>query len=188
MAGLNPVSRAIYATGIGISSFHLGDLREACDLFLEARRLFDLVEPKDRPLLNGVDPTILVLIYVGRTRTLQGFLEQGDRSIAEALDIAERGGSSHSRAYALQQATHQFFLKGDIAEATHRARKAFALAESIGFKSTHASSTLSLGRALVAAGQLDEGIGKLRDGYSRWCAASGKLQASEQAALAAEVL
>jgi tetratricopeptide (TPR) repeat protein len=166
-----------------------GELAEAWSNLAEARRELENVRPEDwQPIAGGADPPVGVLGWLALNLTYQGLLSSADACACEGLAIAEQRQHAPNRAMALRITGWMSELKGDWTGAVTRFTQALELAERYGLKASGALAKSGLGRALVATGQLGDGIRLLREGYSGWTRFGGRFFSMLHAVSAAKVL
>ena len=188
LARMKPMGRISRLVRIGFARTWHGDLAEAGSTLAEARHELENVRPEDWQPVSGVDPLVAILMHLIQNLICRGLLSSADACAREALRIAEQRQHSHSRVWALNGTGLMSGLKGDWADAITRFTQAIELAERYGLRAFDAAAKGGLGRALVAAGQLDDGTRLIREGYSGWTTFGGRMGSSAMAAGAAAVL
>jgi class 3 adenylate cyclase len=188
LARLNPMGRVFREVLYGLVLLHRGEFESAWSHMCEARRVLDDVPAQQRQDIGGVDARVVVLAQCVAIRHHQGYLDQADAMTTSAIDIAEQRGHAPTRLLALGMARWRAFRRDEHEASVRLAREALALAEQLGFRTRIATSLTLLGRALVAAGDVDAGAAMLREGYARRAAVAGPATASEYASQAADVL
>jgi hypothetical protein len=163
-------------------------LVEADAMIRSTLRELEAVPADERQDIGGVDPMIIVLTQSVSICVHRGLLERADAQTREAARIAQSRGHAPSRAWALSLVRWMAFRHGDWAESIRISHETLALAEQLGLKNRLGSGRLLLGRAMVAAGQVDEGTRMLHEGYAMWWADESHSGASELAVIAADVL
>ena len=100
-------------------------------------------------------------------------LSAADACAREALAIAEQRQHSNNGCWRYRKPAAMSNLKGDWTDSIKRCTRALELAERYGLKVFGSWTKSAFGRALVATGQLEEGMRLLREGYSAWTALAG---------------
>ena len=180
LARVKPMGRVLRLVHMGYPRMLRGELAQASSHQTEARRELEMA-----PRSGWLVP---VLTNLGENLMYQGLLSSAHACAREALAIAEQRQHSNSRVWALCLTGAMSDLKGDWNDAITRFTQAIELAERYGLKPYGALAKSSLGRALVATGQLDDGTRLLREGYSGYMMFGGSLWSTALAAGAAEVL
>ena len=188
LARLQPMSRVFRSVVLGLAEFHLGHIDAAWQHTRDAAHELAPIEGAARQDIGGVDPAVIVLAQTISICVHRGLLDTADACTAQVLVIAERRGHEPTRAWALSLERWRAFRRGDVAESARLARESLLLSERLGFQTRIATGRLMLGRALVAAGQLDEGRRLLSEGFAQWTASGSVATGSEYASQAAEVL
>jgi tetratricopeptide (TPR) repeat protein len=180
LARVKPMGRVLRLVHMGYPRMLRGELAQASSHQTEARRELEMA-----PRSGWLVP---VLTNLGENLMYQGLLSSAHACAREALGIAEQRQHSNNRVWALCLTGAMSDLKGEWNDAITRFTQAIELAERYGVKPYGALAKSSLGRALVATGQLDDGTRLLREGYSEYMMFGGSLWSSALAAGAAEVL
>ena len=188
LARLRPMSRVFRAIVMALAQFSLGALSESRALIDEAMRELAAVPPEARLDIVGVDPQIVALTQSIALNVNQGFLDRADAEVEAGLQIAQARNHAPSRSWALSQARWRAFRQGDMAESIRMSRELLEVAERLNFKTRLGSGRILLGRAIVAAGRVDEGVALLKEGFAMWSALGAQAGATELAAIAADVL
>jgi tetratricopeptide (TPR) repeat protein len=188
LARVKPMGRVNRLMRMGYPSLLRGELAKARSHLTEARRELENVRPEEWQPLGGADPLVAILMNLTTSLMFQGLLPSADACAREGLGIAEQRQHSNSRVWALNVMGTMSARKGDWTGALARSTQALELAERYGLKTYGAVAKSGLGHALVAMGQLDDGIRLLRDGYSGWVMFGGSFWSTFYAANAAEVL
>jgi class 3 adenylate cyclase/tetratricopeptide (TPR) repeat protein len=188
LARVKPMGRVHRLVRMAFPRVLRGELALAGNYLTEARRELENARPEEWQPLAGADPLVAILMFLSRNLMCQGLLSSAYACAREGLDVAEQRQHSFSRVRALNQIGVMSDLKGDWSDAITRYREALELAERYGLRALGANAKSGLGRALVATGQLDDGIRLLREGYSGWVMFGGRFFSTFFAAAAAEVL
>jgi len=173
---------------LGLVKFHLGALDEAYAIVGGTLRELAAVEPEHRQDISGVDPRVIALTQSIGIGVVKGLLDQADAQTRQAVQIAQARGHPPTQAWALSLARWMAFRHGDWAESIRLSNETIGLAERLGFKSRLGTGRLLLGRAVVASGQVDEGVRLLHEGFAMCSADGSPTGNSELAAAAADVL
>jgi predicted ATPase len=146
------------------------------------------MRPDERMDVSGVDPRIVALTQSVSISVNQGRLAQADQGTREAVRIAEARDHAPSRSWAMSLARWMAFRHGDMEESIRLSQQLLELADRMGFKTRLGSGRLLMGRAVVAAGQVEAGTRLLQEGYAMWAALGAKAGATELASIAADAL
>lgn len=188
LARLKPMSRLFHRSVLGMVRLHLGELDAAWADTQEALRELETIAPQHRLGMGGIDATVNVLGQGAAICVHQGRLDEADAMTTRIALIAEQGAHEPSRAWALSMLRWRAFRRGEMAESARIGREVLAISERLGFRTRVATGQMMLGRALVANGEVDEGLPLLRAGHAHWLAAGASAMGSEYASHCAEVL
>ena len=188
LALLRPMSRVFHSVVLGLLKFHLGAIEEASTIVEGTFADLAAVPAAERQDISGVDPRVLTLTQAISIRVHQGRLDDADAHCAEAMRIAAERDHEPTWAWAYSMERWKAFRHGDWATAIGHSRSAMAIAERLGFSARLGTGKMLLGRSLVAAGEVDEGVRLLDEGYALWSADGSPAGSSELAASAADVL
>jgi class 3 adenylate cyclase/tetratricopeptide (TPR) repeat protein len=188
LARVKPMGRVHRLVRMAFPRVLRGELALAGSYLIEARRELENARPEEWQPLAGADPLVAILMFLSRGLMCQGLLSSAHACAREGLEVAEQRQHSFSRVRALNQIGLMSDLKGDWTDAITRYGLALELSERYGLRALGANAKSGLGHALVATGQLDEGIRLLREGYSGWVMFGGKFFSTLFASTAAEVL
>jgi tetratricopeptide (TPR) repeat protein len=187
-AGLRPISRVFLAILTGLARQSLGALREAREATNDALRELASIPPEARQDINGVDPMVLALAQSVSLSVHEGRLEQADADTRAALQIAQARDHAPTRAWALSMARWMAYRHGEMEESIRLAQQVLDLSERMGFSTRLGSGRILMGRAIVAAGRVDEGARLLHEGFAMWTSAGGRAGTTEFASIAADAL
>ncbi|HEX7384964.1 MAG TPA: adenylate/guanylate cyclase domain-containing protein [Burkholderiaceae bacterium] len=187
-ARLAPMSRVFCEVVLGLAAFHLGQLRRAAAHSERADAMLHTVATPERMEIGGIDPEVMVMSQRVGILVHQGRLDEADALTRHAIELADATDREATRGWALGMGRWLAFRRGEHAESVRLARASLALSERLGFESRIATGLLMLGRALVAAGEVDEGRRRLDEGWARREAAGAVATGTESASHAAEVL
>lgn len=185
---LEPRFRITTAMVLGVAHHLMGNLIEAWRLLEEARLLDDAAKLTHHRPAGGGDPAVVVRLYAARTRSMQGYLEQGEAIADEAMSIAQSRGHVPTIAWAKQIRLGMLLLRGNFAQAALEAQQSLEICEQLGFKTRIATGYLRLGQSRVNLGDCDAGIALIRRGYDLWASVGGKFHLTEYGAQAAHDL
>jgi predicted ATPase len=143
---------------------------------------------EQRQDINGVDPRVLMLTQSVSISVHQGLLEQADAETLEALRIADERQHPPTQAWALSLARWMAYRQGDMDESIRLSQQLLELAERMGFKTRFGTGRMLMGRAMLAAGRIDEGTALLKEGHAMWSALGARAGATELASIAADAL
>ena len=187
-ARLQPLSRARRAYFIGIARLQLGELAQASEHFDEALHSLDVAGHARHVLWGGTDPLVMTLLMCGQVRAYQGLLDQAHQCAERALQVSEGLGHMHSKALAHMQFAYSLLRKGQMTAVTEHARRALELADHLGFPTVKAFALFGLGCAQIAAGDIDDGLRLLQQGFALAVKVFGKFRIAEIAAASAQAL
>ena len=187
-ARLAPMSRVFCEVVLGLAAYHLGQLRRAAAHAEQAAAALRLVPPAERLEIGGIDAEVMLMSQRVGILVHQGRLDDADALTRQTIDLAERSGREATRGWALGMGRWLTFRRGEHAESVRLARESLALSERLGFESRIATGQFMLGRALVAAGEVDAGLRLLDEGWARREEAGALATGTECASHAAEVL
>jgi tetratricopeptide (TPR) repeat protein len=187
-ASIRPMSRVFLAVLMGLTKLSVGALDEARASIRNAMRELTSMQPEERQDVNGVDPMVLALTQSVTINVHQGLLEQADADTLAAMQIAQARDHAPTRAWALSLARWMAFRRGDMEESIRLSQQVLELSERMGFKARLGSGRILLGRAVVAAGRVDEGARLLREGFAMWSSLHARAGTTEFASIAADVL
>ncbi|MEO7338874.1 MAG: adenylate/guanylate cyclase domain-containing protein [Caldimonas sp.] len=185
---LMPMSRVFRALVLGLAEFNMGELGSAASHNQLALDELATVPAAERQFIAGIEPLVMVLSQWMAILVHQGYLDRADAITQEVIERAESLGHPPTRAWALSLARWRAFRRGDMAESIRLSRELLAMADRLGFQARIATGQMMLGRALVANGEVDEGLALLREGYAQWTADGATSTGTEYASHAAEVL
>jgi predicted ATPase/DNA-binding winged helix-turn-helix (wHTH) protein len=112
------------------------------------------------------DPAVCALGHGAWALELSGEPEQASRQSADALALARRLGHPFSEAHALLYAARLHQFRGDWRTTRDHAEAAAGLARERGFVQLQAWAAVSSGWALAEAGEIADGLARMRDGVA----------------------
>ena len=188
LSHLKPMSQASRLMVLGLAKLNMGELAESWQITEGALHIIEDMGAAQRRDIGGADARVVVRGQCVNLRVHQGFLAQADAFTREAIALAAQRGHPPTQAWALGLARFMAYRNGDMKESARYAREVLDLSERLGFNGRIGPGLMMLGRALVADGQVDEGIDNLRRGFALWASTGAKAVGSEFASHAAEVL
>ena len=136
---------------------------------------------------HGFVPAVNMLAWMGWTRWLQGFPDEGLACTEEAIAVARRLDHPLTKAFALMIAGSMFRRRrGEVDALDACAREAARLSAEKGFGHYHALSMVYQGWALTERGQVEDGIEQMRAAWVGIQAVGARLNTSEYEAMLAE--
>jgi class 3 adenylate cyclase/tetratricopeptide (TPR) repeat protein len=141
-----------------------GELQEALRLYEEHER--DRMARRGRQVLYVQDQKSTGLCYLALALTSLGFLDSGLRAAQEGLGHSRSLGGLHTINYSLcyLAAVHQF--RRDSRESLQYATESLEMAREQGFATWIGVSLMIRGDALIAEGNIAEGIGQVNAGLA----------------------
>ena len=133
------------------------------------------------------DPGVNCLGYVAGTLGLLGYPDQALARAEMAHDLAQELAHPFSAVFARLWTTRVHILRGDIQAATEQADAMIGLATEQGFNLLVAHATILRGWTWAMQGQVEEGIGEIRQGLEAWQAMGAGVDQPFFLALLAEV-
>jgi predicted ATPase/DNA-binding winged helix-turn-helix (wHTH) protein len=112
------------------------------------------------------DPAVCALGHGAWALELSGEPEQASRQSADAVALAQRLGHPFSEAHALLYAARLHQFRGDWRTTRDHAEAAAVLARERGFVQLQAWAAVTGGWALAEAGEVAEGLARMRDGVA----------------------
>jgi len=168
LARLRPMSRVFHSVVLGLVKLYVGALDEALAIVHATLDELASIPPGERQDIGGVDPMLIALTQAVSVCYNRGLLDQADAYTEQAMQVGRSRDHAPTQAWALSLARWMAFRHGDWAEAIRLAHKAIALAERLGFKGRAGAGKLLLGRAMVAAGEAEEGTRLMHEGFAIW--------------------
>ncbi|HZN90965.1 MAG TPA: AAA family ATPase [Thermoleophilaceae bacterium] len=145
--------------------FARGELAAVGDHTAEALALYD---PDRHATLAAVygnhDAAVCALGHGAWASELSGDAERAGRQSSEAVTLARSLGHPFSEAHALLYAARLHQFRGDWRTTRDRAETAAALARERGFVQLQAWAAVTAGWALAEAGEVPEGLARMREG------------------------
>jgi class 3 adenylate cyclase/tetratricopeptide (TPR) repeat protein len=185
---LKPMSRVFLAVLIGLARFSLGELDEARAATEDAMRELEAMPAADRIDISGVDPRVVALTQSVSVSVHQGLLDRADADTRRAMAIAQERDHAPSKSWAMSLARWMAYRQGDMETSVRLSQQLLELAERMGFKTRLGSGRILMGRAVVAAGRVDEGTRLLKEGFAMWSSLGAQAGATELASIAADAL
>ena len=171
---------------LGIPLFYLRHVTRAHAHLAEALALYDPEQHRVHAFRYGQDTGIACRGFDAWALCLLGYPDQAIKIMDEALRLAERQAHPFSLAFAFhfESIVHQFCRDPQLTE--ERAEAEIALSKEQGFPLFVAGGTAFKGWALVAKGEVKEGISQLRWGIDAWQYTGAELARSYWLILLAE--
>jgi len=157
---------------VGAPMFYRGLFTEArWHLEESIRHCEQVLDGSDRH--DGPDPMVVSLMFLGWTVGVQGEMNHALGCLATAIRRAEKLGHVFSLAAALNFAGFLHQISGDFRASAEYAERLIPIAREHHFSHLLGSGVWQRGRALAAAGQTDEGVRLMRDGWTMLMASGG---------------
>jgi class 3 adenylate cyclase/predicted ATPase len=172
---------------LGVPLYYLGELVSARTHLEQQITLYDPQQHRSLAFLYGQDPGVVCLSYVASALWLLGYPDQALNRSREAIALADELSHPFSQALALNFAAmlHQDRREGRAAQ--ERAEAVIALSNEQRFLFRVAWGTILRGWALAEQGQVEEGIGQIRQGLAPWQTMGTELARPHCLSLLAEV-
>jgi class 3 adenylate cyclase/predicted ATPase len=170
---------------LGETIFYLGEFAAARAHFAQSMALAT-TQPRTRHPQSVTDPGLACVAWAAHALWVLGYPDQALRSMEEALTLAQELSYPFDLAYALSMAAelHQFRREGSLTQA--RAEALMALSTEQGFAAWRAQGVYLWGWALAQQGQVEEGMGQMREGLAAWQATGAAIGRPQWLALLAE--
>jgi predicted ATPase len=137
--------------------------------------LYDPHQHRAHALRYGSDPGIACLSYGGRAWWFLGYPDQALQRGYEGLALAESLSHAFSMAQALGMLAHIYQARRQVQPTYEWAEKTLVYATEQGIPYWAALATIVRGWALAAQGQIEAGIGEMRQGMERYRATGATL-------------
>jgi predicted ATPase len=171
---------------LGTSLFYLGELRQGHRLLEQGIGLYDIHTHRSHAFRYGIDPGVYCLSHAACALWCLGYPEQALKNMQEALRLAHALAHPHTLVFALLIATYCAQFRYEAPAVREHAEALLTLAAEQGFAFRAMPATILRGWALAAAGQLEEGIGRMQKGLAEAWAAATEICAPYWLALLAE--
>ena len=172
---------------LGMTAFCQGRPADAVHHVEQALVLYDSDRHRGHAFMFGQDPAVICKAYGAVALWLMGFSEQAERQSDEAIEMShDLSPSSQSVALHFAAMLHQ--LRRDGTRVSACAGAGCGIAAEHGFSFWLAGGSIFSGRALVAAGAVDDGLKLLRQGLRDWTATESVTYQTYYLGLLAEVL
>ena len=188
LARVKPMSAVNRLVRMGYVGLLQGESIQSGRRLEDARREMEHVTLPEWQPIAGADPPVAILFFLSLNLAYRGQLATAHKRARECLEIAERRKHAASLVTARINMGWMSAAKGDWADEAAHQTVGLEIADRYGVKSQGPYARFYLGRALVATGQLDEGLRLLREGYSEWIQVGGSFFSTIYAADGAEVL
>ncbi|HXV83278.1 MAG TPA: AAA family ATPase [Candidatus Binatia bacterium] len=171
---------------VGIPMFYLRQLTHARTHLAQSLALYNPQQHRVHAFRYGQDPGIAAAGFDAWALCLLGYPSQGRKLMDETLKLAETQAHPFSLAYALHFASivHRLCREPQLTE--ERAEAEIALSKEQGFPLFVAGGTAFKGWALVAKGEIEEGLSLMRWGIDAWQKTGAELARSYWLILLAE--
>lgn len=155
--------------------FCLGEFTLVQEHSAEGINLYELQQHRSLAFLYGVDPGVVCLSYGAWTLWVLGFPDQALDKIHAALKLAGKLSNPFSLGLALSFAgkLHQFCR--EVGATQEQAEAAIILSTEPGFAIWLAYGTVLSGWVLAEQGEIEEGVGQIRQGMAAWRDEEGDL-------------
>lgn len=154
---------------VGISRFHLGDLRDAREHLERGVALYDVEEDQEHAFVYGHDPLVSCLGYLALTLWLLGYPDQALGAVKRLLPWARELSHPFSLAHAMTVGALQTYQhRGEVQPVDELAPEALALADELGFPFWIGRAKFFGGWAIAVQGEQEAGIAQMREGVDTW--------------------
>jgi tetratricopeptide (TPR) repeat protein len=152
---------------LGETLFYCGEFAAARAHFVQGMAL-STAQPRTRHPLSVTDPGLACVAWAAHALWVVGYPDQALTHTEEALSRAQELSYPFDLAYALSMAAelHQFRQEGPLTQA--RAEALMALSTEQGFAAWRAQGLYLWGWALTQRGEVEEGMGQMREGLAAW--------------------
>jgi predicted ATPase len=172
---------------LGVISFLQADLQGARSHFEQCAALYDPKRDRDLARQQGQDPAVHSLLFLSWVLWLQGYPDQAQVRVETALQLAEEIDHPYTRTQAMLLSADFYHFLSDWPRCQAQAERGLELASKWQFPFCHAGCTMHLGMALAQQGDLDRGIGILRQGLDAWKATGNRMAVAYWDARLAEI-
>jgi class 3 adenylate cyclase/predicted ATPase len=160
----------IALTARGATRFYAGDLHGLLEHARRVRAGYDLERHRRFAVAYGYDLLIQEILFEAHVAWMLGEAERAARIVAEADAHAERLALPLMAPYLLIWGGAGLLYRRLVPPALERIERGIALADAQGFGFWSACGRTWRGVALIEAGELDRGLGVLRDGLAAYTA------------------
>jgi class 3 adenylate cyclase len=188
LARVKPMGRVGRLYRMGVPKLVRAEFAQAVSFLNEAKYEIEAIKHEDWQPIFGGDPLVAILLRLAQILTCQGRLSSADACARQGLGIAEQRQHLFSRALARNNVSSLACERRDWTKVITLCTQSLEFTERYGLNAHRSGAKLELGRALIATGQIDNGIRLLREGYSGWATFNGKFFRTIKAAEAADVL
>ena len=158
----------LFVGAFGASRHHLA----------QGMALYDAQQHRAHALRYGSDPGSACLSYGGRVWWFLGYPDRALQRGYDGLALAESLSHAFSMAQALGMLAHIYQARRQIQPTREWAEKTLAYATEQGIPYWEALAAIARGWALAAQGQVEAGIGEMRQGIERYRATGATLASS----------
>ncbi|HXF62497.1 MAG TPA: BREX system ATP-binding domain-containing protein [Caldilineaceae bacterium] len=117
--------------------------------------------------LQGQDPVVAALGFLGLTLWTLGYPDQARRRIEEGLALAQRIGHPYTSAYMSSVATSFFLILGEEGRCRRQAEETLAISQER-YPLWQATTTIALGWLQARQGQFAQGLAAMESGLALW--------------------
>jgi adenylate cyclase len=153
---------------LGVISFLQADLEGARAHFEQGAAIYNPKRDRDLARQQGQDPAVLLLLFLSWVLWIQGYPEQARARAEIGLKLAEELDHPYTRAQAVLLSADFYHLLSEWPQCLTQAERGLELADRWHFPFSRAGCTLHRGVALARLGDLESGIGTLRQGLDAW--------------------
>jgi class 3 adenylate cyclase/predicted ATPase len=171
---------------LGTSLFFLGELRQGQRLLEQGIGLYDIHKHRSHAFRYGIDPGVYCLCLAAWDLWCLGYPEQALKNMQDALRLAHELAHPHTLVFALLIAAYCSQFRYEATAVREQAEALLTLSAEQGFAFRAMPATIMRGWALAAAGQLEEGIGRMQEGLAEVWATATEVVAPYWLALLAE--
>jgi len=153
---------------VGNILFWLGEFASAQGHFEQSMALYDPRHHRSHVLLFGQDQGVTCLAYQAWNLWELGYPDQALKRSREALTLAEALAHPHSLVFATIFAAHLRVRRREWQAVQKQAETGIALSTEHGIPYWPSEAVSQRGKALAEQGQVEEGIGLIRQGLAAW--------------------
>jgi tetratricopeptide (TPR) repeat protein len=161
--------------GHGVTLYNLGEVAASTPLFERALALYDPATHRTHvSVYGGYDPGVGCRAWIGWSRELEGFPEEGARWCREAEALALELGHPLTLAFAHGAAIRAYASLGDLAGSAAASERAVAVAREHGLAFQLAVAEVAEAWTALRRGDAADGIAHMRRGIEAVVATSGR--------------
>jgi class 3 adenylate cyclase len=160
--------RALAHRALGCSLLFRGEFESSWEVLRQHIELWDFDKARAEIRIYGEDPRVLCQIYGAYVLWYLGYPDKATALISKGLAAAERLSNPHIYAFTLGIVSTVNILRREFSLARKRANICSAICAEHEFPQWTALAMMVRGRAHVATGRPDDGMGDLEKGWVEW--------------------